>query len=182
LVSPKKLNTANVTSKKQHSGLVNGWTFNTLQAHITALIDANMLLNDRIDTERQRFNDERDRRYSEVNTEREKALKIKEEADKAALGLAREIQSYKDEKANQLREQISGERGTYASKDDLSAATREIGAIIAPLTAFVSSQRGEQIGGTQAISRMLSIIAVLTGLSTIISAVVGVTVLIRSVH
>jgi hypothetical protein len=171
-----------VTSENQRSGLVNGWTLNTLQAHITALIDANVLLNDRIDAERQRFNDERDRRYSEVNTEREKALKIKEEADKAALGLAREIQSYKDEKANQLREQISGERGTYASKDDLSAATREISAIIAPLTAFVSSQRGEQTGGTQAINRMLSIIAALTGLSTIISAAVGVTVLIRSVH
>ena len=59
-----------------------------------------LLLNDRIMTER-------DRRYAEVNIEREKALKIKETADLAALQLAREIQSYKDEKANELREQIS---------------------------------------------------------------------------
>src|SRR5687767_6417131 len=45
-----------------------------------------------------RFAEERDRRYAEVATEREKALKIKETADLAALGLAREIQTYKDEK------------------------------------------------------------------------------------
>ena len=80
-----------------------GWTLDTLQEHFKALDLAN-----------EKFFAERDRRYSEVNIEREKALKIKEEADKAALGLAREIQSYKDEKANQLREQIASERGTYA--------------------------------------------------------------------
>ena len=36
-----------------------------------------------------RFEAERDRRYTEVNLEREKALKIKETADLAALELAR---------------------------------------------------------------------------------------------
>ncbi len=80
----------------------------SLREHITAIIAAN------------------DRRYAEVNVEREKALKIKEEADKAALGLAREIQTYKDEKANQLREQINSERGVYATKEDLQSAIREI--------------------------------------------------------
>src|ERR1700732_4542912 len=90
-----------------------------------------------------RFDAERDRRLTEVATEREKALKIKEEADKAALALAREIQTYKDEKANQLREQISGERGSFATKDDLQAAIREITASMTPLNAFMSSQRGE---------------------------------------
>src|ERR1700688_3803060 len=93
-----------------------------------------------LDAANEKFMEERDRRYSEVNTEREKALKIKEEADKAALGLAREIQSYKDEKANQLREQITGERGSFASKEDLAAAVREIGATMAPLTNFVTGQ------------------------------------------
>ena len=66
-----------------------------LYAHLLALQE-----------ERDKFNHERDRRYAEVTQEREKALKIKEVADLAALQLAREIQTYKDEKANELRTQI----------------------------------------------------------------------------
>lgn len=159
--------------------LISGWTLDTLQAHMSSLMDAKVRLNDRLDEERDRFNQERDRRYSEVNIEREKALKIKEEADKAALGLAREIQSYKDEKANQLREQISAERGTYATKDDLAAAIREMSVTMAPLTAFVSGQRGEQTGSTSSVNRMLSVIAALAGISTVVSVVVAVIVLAR---
>jgi len=68
---------------------------------------------------RDKFYEERDRRYTEVNIEREKALKIKETADLAALQLAREIQTYKDEKANQLREQINSERNLYPTKSQL---------------------------------------------------------------
>jgi len=103
----------------------------TLQEHWEALEQAN-----------EKFMAERDRRYSEVNIEREKALKIKEEADKAALGLAREIQSYKDEKANQLREQISSERGSYATKEDLGATMRELQAAIQPLSTYVAGMAG----------------------------------------
>ncbi len=115
--------------------LTEGWTLATLQMHLDAIRDAD-----------QKFDQERDRRYSEVNIEREKALKIKEEADKAALGLAREIQSYKDEKANQLREQITGERGSYATKEDLAAAIREINATISPLSGFVTGQTASDKG------------------------------------
>lgn len=86
--------------------------------------------------------EERDRRYAEVAAEREKALKIKETADLAALELAREIQTYKDEKANNLRTQIEGERGNYATKDDLSTGIREVMAVIKPLTEYVSGQQG----------------------------------------
>jgi len=82
-----------------------------------------------------RFNEERDRRYAEVNIEREKALKIKETADLAALGLAREIQNYKDEKANELREQINSERGLYATNKDID-----------PIKSYVSSQTGRGLG------------------------------------
>lgn len=72
-----------------------------------------------------------DRRYSEVQTERQRALAYKESADALALELARTHQSYLDVKANQLREQINSERGLYATKDE-----------IAPLAAFVSAQQG----------------------------------------
>ena len=94
----------------------------------------------------EKFHAERDRRYAEVSVEREKALKIKEVADLAALQLAREIQTYKDEKANELREQISSERGNYATREDLSAALREVTAMIKPLAEYVSSQQGRSTG------------------------------------
>jgi hypothetical protein len=96
--------------------------------------------------EREKFSAERDRRYAEVSVEREKALKIKEVADLAALQLAREIQTYKDEKANELREQISSERGNYASKDDLSNLESKLLAMIKPLGDFVSRGQGREGG------------------------------------
>ena len=96
---------------------------------------------------------ERDRRYAEVNIEREKALKIKETADLAALQLAREIQSYKDEKANQLREQINSERGLYATNKDLE-----------PLKAYISGQTGRGAGmgsiSGWALSLLMAVIAI----------------------
>jgi hypothetical protein len=95
-----------------------------LREHLAALRDADL-----------RFNEERDRRYAEVNIEREKALKIKETADLAALQLAREIQTYKDEKANELREQINSERGLYATNKDID-----------PIKSYVSSQTGRGLG------------------------------------
>jgi hypothetical protein len=114
---------------------VSGWTINTLAAHLEALRIAD-----------ERFQAERDRRYTDVALEKEKALKIKEEADRAALGLAREIQTYKDEKANELREQISSERGLYATKGDLTAATDKIEATLKPIAEYVQADRGRGAG------------------------------------
>jgi len=70
--------------------------------------------------------DERDRRYAAEAQGRAEALRIKNEGDQEALRLAREIQTYKDEKANELRSQIESERGSYATKNDLGALTREL--------------------------------------------------------
>lgn len=115
---------------------ISGWTVDTYSVHNEALRNA-----------QDKFDAERDRRYSELAIEKEKALKIKQTADLAALGLAREIQTYKDEKANQLREQIGQERGTYATKSDLHAAVGKIEESLKPLQEFISSQRG-RVGGT----------------------------------
>ncbi len=95
-----------------------------LQEHLQALRTADWL-----------FMAERDRRYAEVNIEREKALKIKEVADLKALDLAREIQIYKDEKANELREQINSERGLYVTHAEME-----------PVKAYISGQTGRGIG------------------------------------
>jgi hypothetical protein len=50
----------------------------------------------------------------------QRALQIKETADERALLLQAETQQYKDEKANNLRTQIEGERGMYATKDEVA--------------------------------------------------------------
>lgn len=116
------------------------------------------------------FYDERDRRYLEVNIEKEKALKIKETADLAALGLAREIQTYKDEKANELREQIANERGMYAKKEevnkDISATIEKIEATVKPLVEYVLSQQGRSGGLTAGWGYILSGIGLLILVAT----------------
>jgi vacuolar-type H+-ATPase subunit H len=111
------------------------WTVATLKEHLEKL----SVIDDR-------YRNERDRRYAEVAQARAEALKIKEEADKAALQLARDIQVYKDEKANELRSQIERERGTYVTQSDLKGATEKIEALIAPLLEFRSGEQGRRQG------------------------------------
>jgi hypothetical protein len=101
--------------------------------------------------------------------EKEKALKIKETADLAALQLAREIQTYKDEKANELREQISRERGMYVTQDQMKGAVDRIEALLNPLTEYVSGQQGK---GEQQIDNRLSQNTLIQGLFLIV-AVIG---------
>ena len=100
----------------------NGWTIATYAAHNEALRAAEV-----------KFQEERDRRYMEVDIEKEKALKIKETADLAALQLARDIQIYKDEKANELREQINSERGLYVTRTDLAFVVEKFDGKLAQL-------------------------------------------------
>jgi hypothetical protein len=130
-------------------GKVSRWTVDVLREHLAIV----RTLDEKLEAER-------DRRYAEVNVEKEKALKIKETADLAALQLAREIQTYKDEKANELREQINSERGNYASKDDLANAVREMQATIKPLAEFVSAQTGRASGLNSVLGYAIAVAAV----------------------
>jgi hypothetical protein len=139
-----------------------GWTIETYAVHNEALRQAQM-----------RFDEERDRRYAEIATEREKALKIKETADLAALGLAREIQTYKDEKANELRSQIENERGSYATKTDLTAAVEKIEETIKPIASFVNSQQGRSIGATESRSGIYATVAVVCSVAVAAAAIIG---------
>ncbi len=141
---------------------VSGWTIDTLATHHEA-----------IRSMQEKLDAERDRRYAEVATEREKALKIKETADLAALGLAREIQTYKDEKANELREQINSERGLYASKDDLENVAEKLEATIAPLTAWVQAQTGRSQGLSDGAKILIASLGGLATVSTIIGFVLA---------
>ena len=102
-----------------------------LHAHLVALQEESDRRYAEVQIWREKFYEERDRRYAEVSVEREKALKIKEVADLRALDLKSEIDKYKEEKANNLREQIGSERGLYATKEEL-----------VPINEFVSRSRG----------------------------------------
>ncbi len=137
-----------------------GWTIDTYKEYSEALRNAE-----------RRFREERDRRYAEVALEREKALKIKETADLAALQLAREIQTYKDEKANELREQISSERGLYATKQDLSAAVEKVEAMIRPLEQYVSRDLGRGSGFAASWAIVVAVISMALGIGSLIFTV-----------
>lgn len=118
-----------------------------------------------IQIERDKTAEERDRRYTEVKNAEEKALKIKEEADKVALDLARQIQTYKDEKANELREQINRERLEYASKDDLKALAEKVELALKPLQEFVSGSQG----GSKVYTQIALIVGVAATIITLIA-------------
>jgi hypothetical protein len=75
-----------------------------------------------------------------VQTWRE--LGLLTEADKVALDLARQIQTYKDEKANELREQISSERGQYATKEDIGNVIDKLETVVKPIQAWQSRATG----------------------------------------
>lgn len=72
-----------------------------------------------------------DRRMAEVADERAKALQIKQAGDDKALVLAREIQSYRDERDNRLREQIESERVEFITRTEFK-----------PVADFVTAQQG----------------------------------------
>lgn len=97
----------------------------------------------------------------------QRALQIKEEADKIALELARTIQAYKDEKANELREQINNERGLYPTKTDLVAVVEKLEATIKPLADYVSTQQGRSTGFGSAKDYIMTALALVLGLIAI---------------
>jgi vacuolar-type H+-ATPase subunit E/Vma4 len=114
---------------------------------------------------------ERDRRYAEVSLEREKAQKIREEADRRALQLADSIQQYKDEKANELRSQIERERGNYATQSDLKALAEKLEALIKPLAEFTYGLQGRSGARTDSrldIGAVLQALAVLAAIAAIL--------------
>lgn len=85
----------------------------------------------------------------------QRALQIKEVADKDALRLAREIQTYKDEKANELRSQIEREQGERATKKELQDLADRI-------------QEERHTGGLDTRTLVVSIVLILVGIAAII--------------
>ena len=151
------------------------WTIETYAAHSEALRVAE-----------RRFMDERDRRYTEVNIEREKALKIKETADRDAMALAREAQTYKEQQNDVQRDKNLSESGVYATNaslskvaDDIRASTeasiqelatatsKSIDTLLAKLEPLMNGslrQEGQQAGSLLTRGQIIAYIALGTGI------------------
>ncbi len=106
-----------------------GWTPDLLFAHFTALREAD-----------------------------QRAITIKENADESALGLAREIQQYKDEKANELREQINSERGLYVTHSEFKVVSDYVTAQLSTTKALTT---GMLLSAITAASLLVSIVIVI---------------------
>ena len=133
-----------------------------LERHTSALRDADNKYHDERNDHLKDLVDANDRRYAEVNVEKEKALKIKETADAEALKLAREAQSYKDQQTDKLRDETLGKTGIYATNKGVADALKELEGTffnalnklvddLKPLTDFMSKQQGAD--GANALSR-----------------------------
>jgi len=100
---------------------------------------------------------ESDRRLTEVATEREKALKIKEEADKEALRLDREIRQFKDDKAS--------------ARTDAAVAALE--QRLRPIDSFVSGQQGEKRQRDLTFGQLIGLATVVLFFLSVTAAVVA---------
>lgn len=125
-----------------------GWTIQTLKEHNDALLAASL-----------RFQEERDRRYTEVNIEKEKALKIKETADLAALSLARESQTYKEQQNDALRDKNLSDSGVYATNASVAGAFEKLEHTLKPIFEFVAGQQGSAQQGNSIWTKSTTLIA-----------------------
>lgn|ERR1035437_2041503 len=98
-------------------------------------------VNDRRITELAAANNQR---LAEVAEERSKALEIKQIADAKALELAAEIQTYKDQQADHLRDVSSNAQGNRAGRDQIMTwifGSGMVGAVLAGLITYFVTRR-----------------------------------------
>ena len=166
-----------------------GWTTEAFIEHMNALRASDRELADErvsrlqerlghlidLRNEDNRFGEERDRRYTEVADQRAAALTIKELADAKALDLAQTNQTYKDDKADKMRDQSLTQSGQYVTHDDLSVLEGKLVRIIEPLVEYMNAQRGVVQGAQMTTGRLFAyiaaggtVMAILSGLITFI--------------
>jgi hypothetical protein len=108
---------------------------------------------------------ERDRRYEEVQVERDKAAALHRQLTDRALELARVNQLAKDVEHNGLIGQLREQRLDLASKTDLLSAVSKIEVAMEPLKSYVTSQTARGQGLSQwygwIVAAIASIISIL---------------------
>lgn len=136
-----------------------GWTLAAWIAHSDALRHSE-----------ERFEDERDRRYSQGIDALRELIRYKWSADEKALLLARESQNYKDEKANGLRAVIESDRGQNVTREEWgtqhSALAEKIEAQLKPLNDFMALQQGRSAGISTSTGVVLAVLGFLVALAT----------------
>jgi hypothetical protein len=100
----------------------------------------------------------------------QRALDIKEAEAAKALQLAREHQIYRDEQANNLREQINRERGSYATRSDLEAVVTQITTELEPVKAYMQAQQGRAAGITTQTALFLTLGGLAIAMLTLVLA------------
>lgn len=118
-----------------------GWTVTTLKMYYDALLAAN------------------DRRLSEVKVENEKALIIKNTADKDALSLARESQTYKEQQNDALRDKNLQDSGVYAKNSDVAQMIGDLKKSLDPFLDYVTAQQGGAQNGNSIWTKSTTLIA-----------------------
>jgi hypothetical protein len=148
-------------AKNVPDGPTGGWTIDTLKQYMDAQSEA-----------QSRFEDERDRRYTEVNIEKEKALKIKETADLAALSLARESQTYKEQQNDALRDKNLQDSGVYAKNSDVAQMIGDLKKSLEPFLNYVTTQQGGANKGESIWGKGTTLIALLVGAAGFIYSII----------
>lgn len=127
---------------------------------------------------RQRFEDERDRRYSDLRAADQRALQIKEAADATALVLAAELQKEKDERKNDVLARWDADRNTFMTRVEYNTAHQNlIERFEASLSALGAGQ-SSQAAGTSAVQTFRqNQIAIVTLFIAVAAIVVTIVVL-----
>ncbi len=112
-------------------------------------------------TWRNKFLEERDRRYSEVAEARAEALQIKGQADRDALALAQKNQDLKDDRTAKLSEDVVGSRGNYATKDDLSQLGNQFATALKPIQDYIAGASASERRGTSSRTLTIAVVTIL---------------------
>lgn len=132
----------------------------TLREHLSALREADL-----------RFDAERDRRLTEVAIEREKALAIKQESDKTALDLARQINDLHLAALNGEQARLAADRERFLSRETYDAQQKDFGVWRDTVNGSLSINAGKGSGVATSWGVVVAVVGILFGAAGIILAV-----------
>jgi hypothetical protein len=108
---------------------------------------------------------ERDRRIRDIRAGDLRALAVAAEAAERAEDLRAENQAYRDEKANNLREQIGSERGLYVTRTEFQ-----------PILDYVVTQQGINTARRLGIGQILALIGTFTAVVSAVAVIIALIV------
>jgi hypothetical protein len=120
-----------------------------LRTHLTALRVAD-----------EKFAAERDRRYSEVADERAKALQIKDEADKTALSLARQINDLHLTNLNGEQARLLADRERYLSREVFDQEQKTFSSWRDVVNGALALGTGKGLGSREVVAYLLAAAAI----------------------